>query len=342
MCIRDRLEGMEDKLEDKRVEEVIKETTQTYVEMTIDIPRIVLVPTGDRTCGYKDFDLDVTTVTQQPMANDILIQTLRENKQFRLISIASSNEERLEDYLVRGLIDYNDISYDDDAKLLYKLSGQLIDKLKSYLPDEEQIRNVLLAYNQQYVRLIHSQMQEHFVEEATDYEVHVSAGFNVLRTNAFNAPEGEEPRPFRTPVEEKKNIRSMLFGGFEKCLLPVQKFDSDTERRFSVVIENDKTVSKWVKPNKGTFQIHYTGESNYEPDFVAETEAAYFLCEPKAESEMDDEVVQAKARAAAEWCKHASTVAAKPWHYLLIPHTAVDESQTLHGLAAQYTATPTS
>ncbi|PHQ34783.1 DEAD/DEAH box helicase [Rhodopirellula bahusiensis] len=333
-------EGMEDKLEDKRVEEVITKTTETYVAMTIDIPRITLVPTGDKTCGYKDFDLDAGSINQQPMANNILIQTLRENKQTRLLSLASDTEKKLEDYLVRGLIDYNDISYDDDAKLLYKLSGQLIDKLRTYLTDEADIRNVLLAYNPQYVRLIHAQMQEHFVEEATDYEVHVSAGFNVLRMSAFNAPEDETPRPFRQPVDEKKNIRSMLFGDFDKCLFPVQKFDSDTERRFAVVLENDKTVSKWVKPNKGTFQIHYSGDANYEPDFVAQTDDGYYLCEPKDEREVNDEVVQTKARAAAEWCKHASTVAAEPWHYLLIPHTAVDETKSLASLAAQYTVHP--
>ncbi|MCU0750622.1 MAG: hypothetical protein MUF13_13855 [Akkermansiaceae bacterium] len=33
----------------------------------------------------------------------------------------------------------------------------------------------------------------------------------------------------------------------------------------------------------------------------------------------------------------ATSVASKPWHYLLVPHTAVNESQTVTGLAAQYT-----
>lgn len=330
------LAGMEDQLNDEEVAEVVKKATETYVEMSIDIPRIVIVPTGERKCGYRDFDLDTKNINQKPVANDILIQTLRENHQYRLVSLASASEERLEDYLIRGLIDYDDISYDDDAKLLYKLCGQLIDKLKTYLSSDDDIRNVLLAFNQTYVRLIHAQMQDHFFEEATDYEVHISKGFETLRPSAFNAPEDESPRPFRQPVDEKKNIRSMLFGEFDKCLFPVQKFDSDTERRFAVVLENDQAVSKWVKPNKGTFQIHYTGESNYEPDFVAETEEAYFLCEPKAEPEVEDEVVQAKARAAAEWSAHASSVSSKPWRYLLIPHTAVDESQTLAGLVAQY------
>ena len=333
------LPGMEEKLDDKQVEEVVKKTTEVYVKMSIDIPRIVVVPTGDVTCGYKDFDLDTSSINQKPVANDILIQTLRENKQYRLVSLATSTEERLENYLVRGLIDYDDISYDEHAALLYKLSGQLIAKLRTYLTEEDEIRNVLLYCNDQYVRLIHAQMQEHFVEDATEYEVHISKGFTTLTPSAFNAPADEEPRPFRTPVDEKKNIRSMLFGGFEKCLFPVQKFDSDTERRFAVILENDKPVLKWVKPNKNTFQIHYSGDSNYEPDFVAETEQAYYLCEPKAESEMDDDTIQAKARAAAEWCKHATTVSGKPWQYLLIPHNAVDESKSLAGLAAQFEVT---
>ena len=333
------LPGMEEKLDDKQVEEVVKKTTEVYVKMSIDIPRIVVVPTGDVTCGYKDFDLDTSSINQKPVANDILIQTLRENKQYRLVSLATSTEERLENYLVRGLIDYDDISYDEHAALLYKLSGQLIAKLRTYLTEEDEIRNVLLYCNDQYVRLIHAQMQEHFVEDATEYEVHISKGFTTLTPSAFNAPADEEPRPFRTPVDEKKNIRSMLFGGFEKCLFPVQKFDSDTERRFAVILENDKPVLKWVKPNKNTFQIHYSGDSNYEPDFVAETEQAYYLCEPKAESEMDDDTIQAKALAAAEWCKHATTVSGKPWQYLLIPHNAVDESKSLAGLAAQFEVT---
>lgn len=91
-----------------------------------------------------------------------------------------------------------------------------------------------------------------------------------------------------------------------------------------------------LSPNKGAFRIHYSEESEYEPDFVAETATTRYLCEPKMESEMSDETVQAKARAAATWCRHATTVADKPWKYLLIPHTAITEASTLAGLAASH------
>ena len=52
---------------------------------------------------------------------------------------------------------------------------------------------------------------------------------------------------------------------------------------------------------------------------------------------MNDDVVQAKARAAATWCRHATTVADKPWEYLLSLHSAITEASTLAGLAASCT-----
>ena len=215
----------------------------------------------------------------------------------------------------------------------------MVAHLKSYLPDDEAVLNVLQAHNLALVRLIHSQMEVNFEEDASEYEVHLSKGFTTLSQNSFHAPEDETPRNFREPVDDKRNIRSMLFGGFSKCLFPVQKFDSDTERRFAVILETDDAVEKWVKPNKKAFQIDYRvglEEKPYEPDFVAETKEAYYLCEPKAETEVDDEVVQAKAKAAATWCENASTVSSKAWVYLLVPHTAVNDSQSMKGLSERY------
>ena len=41
-------------------------------------------------------------------------------------------------------------------------------------------------------------------------------------------------------------------------------------------------------------------QPEYEPDFVVETATAKYLCEPKATNAMQDDGVQAKARAAYE------------------------------------------
>jgi len=147
---------------------------------------------------------------------------------------------------------------------------------------------------------------------------------------------------FRTVIPEgqRNRIGTMVFGGFRRCLYPIQKFDSDPERRFAVLLENDGDVLKWFKPAKGDFQIHFSHDESYEPDFVVETKTEKFLCEPKRASEMTDDVVLAKADAAATWCSYATTHAkengGKPWRYLLIPHDQIQDQMTLAGLAARY------
>ena len=245
--------------------------------------------------------------------------------------------------LVRGLIDFNDISYDDHAALLYKLAGQVILHLRSYLGEEDDVLNVLQFNQQILVNLIHSQMQDHFTETATSYEARVTKGFRTLRPNNYSTGADQGTRNFRAPIPEgdKSRIASMLFGGFQKCLYPEQKFDSDSERRFSVILENDEDVLKWVKPAKGDFQIYYNHDESYEPDFFVETETGKFLCEPKRANEMTDEKVLAKADAAAVWCDHATDHAkedgGKEWTYLLIPHDQTSEQMTLSGLEARWT-----
>jgi type III restriction enzyme len=78
-----------------------------------------------------------------------------------------------------------------------------------------------------------------------------------------------------------------------------------------VILERE--AIKWFKPAKGQFQIFYShgaDHSEYQPDFVAETEDAIFMLEPKAFNQMDDGMVLAKKEAAQKWCANATNYAA--------------------------------
>jgi type III restriction enzyme len=132
-----------------------------------------------------------------------------------------------------------------------------------------------------------------------------------------------------------------LFGGFKKCLYPVQKFQSDPERKMAVIL--DRESDKWFRPAKGQFQIYYKSgadQPEYQPDFVAETPDVIYMVEPKRKDEMQDTEVLAKQEVAETWCKnatnHAKTYGGKRWQYLLIPHDAIADNMTLDGLAALY------
>jgi type III restriction enzyme len=251
-----------------------------------------------------------------------------------------ASEVRLEDYLVRGLIDFDDVCYDEQADLLYGLASQVIAHLRGYLKGDAEVRNVLIFHQRQIANLVHTQMQPHAWEVAAGYEAVVSQGFTDVRDQTFARPITEGIRPFDTPIDNKVDVRQMLFGGFKKCIYPKQKFDSDTERRFAVILERDPAVQKWFKPGKGVFQIRYTKDNDYEPDFVVETATEKLICEPKRADQMQDPVVQAKAKAAKTWCQHAADHerkhGGKPWRYVLIPHDAIADNMTVSGLVERY------
>lgn len=323
------------------VASIVAKTTELVVEGSIDIPRILVVPKGEVTSGFNSFKLDASGIHFQPVERDILIRHLRTSEQETLSSSGGGQTElRIEDYIVRALIDFDDISYDHHADLIYDLAGQLITHLRGYLKDEGDVLNVLQFYHRQLANFIHAQMQSHHWEKVAGYEVVVSKGFTELKPPASTSAD-EAVHNFRHPVTDKSRIGQILFGGFKRCLYQVQKFDSDTERVLSIVLDTDSI--RWFKPSRGQFQIHYRLGSDpreYQPDFVAETKDTIYMLEPKARGDMESAEVLAKKDAAVKWCQHASDHnsqhGGKPWRYLLIPHDAIAENVTISGLAAQF------
>jgi type III restriction enzyme len=251
-------------------------------------------------------------------------------------------EEKLEDTIVAALMDFPDISYDDHSELMYKLTLQLIEHLRSYLANDSDVQNVILYNRGRFAELIYSQMQKHKQIENVSYSVSVPRGFETLKNAYYTTSGDEEIRNFRDLVQDKQKIKSMVFGGFTKCLYRDQKFDSDSERRFSIICENDPDVQKWFKPpmSQHHIRIYYGQSSTYYPDFVLETKTHKFIVEIKKETDISSQVVKDKANAVFTWCQHAtdheSKNAGKPWGYLLIPHNEVNENMTVAGLASNF------
>jgi type III restriction enzyme len=181
---------------------------------------------------------------------------------------------------------------------------------------------------------IYSEMQKHRKDESSGSEVKISKGFTALKEIAFTIDENAGSVNYRRTDFDKSKIGQIIFSGFSKCLYPFVKFDSDTERRFSVILERESI--KWFKPAQNQFGIYYqmgTEISEYVPDFIAETSDTIYMMETKAKNQMESDEVKAKAKAAETWCIYASQHNAeyncKPWKYLLIPHESVKDNMTL-------------
>ena len=108
--------------------------------------------------------------------------------------------------------------------------------MRSYLSEDETI-NALDQNRRLIASEIHAQMMAHFWEEDAGYTVGVSREVTELKPCNYTAE--QTPRHYRETVEDKGGVRQMLFGGFRKCLYMLQKFDSDSERRFSIILERD-------------------------------------------------------------------------------------------------------
>lgn len=317
---------------------VVARTAELVVQQTIDIPRILVVPRGEAKSGFKPFKLEVASMHYAAISDELWVQYLRTHEQEVVtLSRGGIEESRLEDYVVAGLVDFDDISYDTHAELLYELAAQTVAHLRGYLSSEEDVRKVLRCYQRDIASFIHAQMQKHYWEEAEGYDVKISKGFTDLKPSAYNGAAGEAPLNYHHAPADKSNMAKYLFGGFQRCLYTVQKFQSDAERKLAVILEREAT--KWFKPARGQFQIFYksgTDHLEYQPDFVAETAEAIYMLEPKARNELSDPEVLAKKEMAMQWCEHASTHAksysGKPWTYALIPHDVIAENMTLSGL----------
>jgi len=331
---------MEGVAEQPDIQDIVKKATELVVKRTINVPRILVVPKGEVASGFHAFQLELSNLRFPPITEELWVQFLRTGETETVgLGKGGQKEKRLEDYVVRGLVDFDDINYDQHADLLYDLASQTVKHFLSYL-SEEDARKVLSRHQQEIVNRIHTDMQAHYWEDDTvEYEVVISKGFTELKGSAYTASSNEPIMDYKVSPKDKSNMSKYLFGGFKRCLYPVQKFDAEGERILSVIL--DRETEKWFKPAKGQFQIFYnsgTDHPEYQPDFIAETQDAIYMLEPKASNKMCDVEVLAKKEAAEKWCQHASDYAArhgeKPWKYALISHDKIAENMSIEHLGS--------
>lgn len=336
------LEGV---IDAPRIDQIVETVAVTVADRTISIPQIVVLPKKQITFTFENFDLEnLSTINMRPIEDGLIIEDLRTQARVYLMrTLDDPREARPEDYLVRYLIERNEIDYDAHAGLLYKLAGQVVARVKSYLADDAEMENVLLRQGRQLADFIFAQMMNHYREtllSEDDYEVTVTRGFMLLEGQSMNLPTGQRARDFTQAVAPLSETRKHVFTGFTKCCYPLQKFDTDPERRLAVIIDRDACVDKWIKPARNQFRIDYRSGEAYEPDFVVETKTKVLICEVKAQNELDDATVKAKAAAATKWCKTATQYApgcgTKPWVYLLIPDDQIKGNSTLDGLVGRF------
>ena len=292
------LEGVAEKPD---IAAVVAKTVELVAQQTIDIPRILVVPKGEVKSGFKPFTLELRCAASiRPCPRSSGFSTCAPD-QLEVVALGRGGieEARLEDYVVSGLVDFDDVSYDDHADLLYDLAAQTVQHLQSYLSEERRAR-CCAATSATIARFIHAQMQEHYWEDAAGYEVKISKGFTELKPSAYTAlGRGADRRLPASRPRTRATWRSTCSAASSAASTRCRSSQSDAERKLAVILERE--ALKWFKPAKGQFQIFYRQGADhleYQPDFVAETADTIYMLEPKAANQMDDPIVLAKKEAA--------------------------------------------
>ncbi len=327
----------------EKVEESYSAIIEEFTDNTIEIPRIVIQQSDVVKSGFRDFDLDTTTLNYQPVSEEILIKKLREQENGVDIIIGKGRivRDHPDRLIVNELINYPEIDYDEQSDLLFRLSGQAVSKFKSYLDEDSKVLNVIQFNKKDIGRYIYSQMMQHFYYETPEFLEPYVRPFTRIDDHNFSKFSKDKIHDFRETIVPTQSIPTKIFSGFKKAYHNLYKFDSKTEKDFAIILEHDNTVTKWLRPARNQFRIYWSHNSKqYQPDFVVDTKDAIFMIETKKEVDLQTSEVQEKTQAALQYCKHATDFTTKnggkPWEYVLIPHSAVLTNMSFDALVESF------
>ena len=326
----------EDKVNTK-IESLFDEIVESIVTNTIAIPRVIVQQTLDINWGFKDFDLNTKNLNYQPTDESIVVKELRNGN----IEIIDSNNnvnitDSLENIILKELLMYPEIDYDLFSELMYKLINQAINKFKSYLNDK-QVAKVIQERKKDIADYIYIQMKEHFYYETPEFDVGSVVPYTKIEPNNLTKDIGDKIYNFRDTIEPKSDVPKKIFEGFKKSCHSLYKFDSNTEKLFSILLEDDKSVLKWLRPATKQFYMYWdrNKEHLYEPDFVVETESIIYMIETKSKKDIErahnnpNDEISLKVSAALGYCEKVSEFnlanGGKEWRYALIPHDVIEK-----------------
>lgn len=304
-------------------QEEFTKTVTEYSAKAISVPKILVQTTSEvkfnrfevkRT--IQDFEIATAKIERFDAINQHLLT---------VVDAQALEVEDARNTLACMLLDsISELSYDD--------ADFIIDVVEQYLiqipGDEEEKKKIVRRYAGLIVNDIKKQIYAHMDRRTQDVHI-IQKNLIVFRKFVKNVKKGGQV-PYDKPFTDKINIKKYLFTGYRKSYYPANAFDSDTERLFSIILEEDPDVIRWIKPPLNQLGLFWKAGQQYNPDFLVETTTGKFMVEVKALNEVNNEEVVSKAREGIRWCTFATTADPdhKTWEYKLISDDNIHPGNT--------------
>ena len=294
-------------------EEEFSKSLSEYSSKAISVPKILVQTTSE--VHFKHFDVK-RTITDFEIAKAQIERYDAINQQ--LLSVIDAQILEVNDAmntLACMLLDtISELSFDD--------ADFVIDVVEQYLSQidgsEEEKRQIVRRYASMIVNDIRKQIYDH-VDRKTE-DIHLIQKDLIIFKKFIKSVKQDGQVHFDKPFTDKSNIKKYLFTGYKKAYYPSDAFDSDSERLFSIILEEDPDVIRWIKPPLNQLGLFWKAGQQYNPDFLVETTTGKFMVEVKALKDVTSDEVVAKAKEGLKWCEFASTADPdhKTWHYRLV------------------------
>ena len=304
-------------------QEEFTKTVTEYSAKAISVPKILVQTTSEVKfnrfevkCTIQDFEIATAKIERFDAINQHLLT---------VVDAQALEVEDARNTLACMLLDsISELSYDD--------ADFIIDVVEQYLAqipgDEEEKKKIVRRYAGLIVNDIKKQIYAHMDRKTQDVHI-VQKDLIVFRKFVKNVKKDGQVR-YDKPFTDKSNIKKYLFTGYKKSYYPANAFDSDTERQFSIILEEDPDVIRWIKPPLNQLGLFWKAGQQYNPDFLVETTTGKYMVEVKALNEVNNEEVVSKAREGIRWCTFATTADPdhKTWEYRLISDDNIHPGNT--------------
>lgn len=312
------------------INQAIEMCEQVLIDHVIPIPVATIQPSAEVRQGFHPFTLDMRNITWRPSDDTLIGTELKDGGETFALNTGFGlfpKVDTVENEIARHIIVHDNVDYVTSSDLIYSLINDVKTHFLTYLNSDE-TEKVMRGHQRALAEIIYAQMNEHFYKKETGYSCSNVRPFSRIETSFGGKIKADDLYDLKANLAPSE-VKSKIFKGFKKACHSLYKFDSDTERRFAIVLENDNDVIRWMRPSPKQFNIYYgpAGTKRYEPDFIVETADMIYMAEPKATTELHTDTVKDKAAAGCEYCRMATEWNAgnggKPWRYILIAHDEI-------------------
>ena len=303
-----------------------EEFTKTVIEYSakaISVPKILVQTTSE--VKFNRFEVKRTIQNFEIAAAKIERFDAINQHLLTVVDAQALEVEDARNTLACMLLDsISELSY-DDADFIIDVVEQYLDQIPG---DEEEKKKIVRRYAGLIVNDIKKQIYAHMDRKTQDVHI-VQKDLIVFRKFVKNVKKDGQVR-YDKPFTDKSNIKKYLFTGYRKSYYPANAFDSDTERQFSIILEEDPDVIRWIKPPLNQLGLFWKAGQQYNPDFLVETTTGKYMIEVKALNEVNNDEVVSKAREGIRWCTFATTADPdhKTWEYRLISDDNIHPGNT--------------